>query len=216
MVKWSFSGLKQYTNCPHQYQQVKVLQKYPQKVTSQMQYGTDVHKALEEYAREGKSLPHFYAKFKAMVDSLLDIPGTRYIEHQMALTEDMQPCAFTSDAYWVRGIADLLIVDNHSAFVVDYKTGSNRYPDPSQLKLMALMTFAHFPEVNEVRAGLLFVVHNSFLTEVYKREKMAEYWEYFIPALTRLEKSFADDWWPANPTPLCRWCPVKTCEFHKE
>ena len=51
-MKWSFSSLKQYCNCPHQYHQVKVLQKYPTKVTQQMLYGTEVHKALEDYARD--------------------------------------------------------------------------------------------------------------------------------------------------------------------
>lgn len=216
MVKWSYSGLKQYTNCPHQYQQVKVLQRYPVKVTSQMQYGTDVHKALEDYVRDDVPLPLFYAKFKKMVDSLKEIPGNRYIEHKMALRADSTPCGFADDDYWVRGIADLLIINGGSAFIIDYKTGSNKYPDPAQLKLMALMVFAHFPNVLEVKAGLLFVVHNSFLTEDYKRDDIGKYWDYFAPSLKRLERSFSEDWWPANPTPLCRWCPVKTCEFHKE
>lgn len=216
MVKWSYSGLKQYTNCPHQYQQVKVLQRYPVKVTQQMQYGTDVHKALEDYVRDDAPLPLFYTKFKKMVDSLKEIPGERYIEHKMALRTDSTPCGFADDDYWVRGIADLLIINGGSAFIIDYKTGSNKYPDPAQLKLMALMVFAHFPNVLEVKAGLLFVVHNSFLTEDYKRDYIGRYWDYFAPSLKRLERSFSEDWWPANPTPLCRWCPVKTCEFHKE
>jgi len=216
VVKWSYSGLKQYTNCPHQYQQVKVLQRYPVKVTQQMQYGTDVHKALEDYVRDDTPLPLFYTKFKNMVDSLKEIPGDRYVEHKMALKMDSTPCGFADGDYWVRGIADLLIINGGSAFIVDYKTGSNKYPDPAQLKLMALMVFAHFPNVLEVKAGLLFVVHNSFLTEDYKRDDIGKYWDYFAPQLKRLEKSYSDDWWPANPSPLCRWCPVKTCEFHKE
>ena len=186
-MKWSFSSLKQYINCPHQYHQVKVLQRHPQKVTQQMLYGTEVHKALEEYARDNTELPANYRTFKPSVDALLDIPGKRYIEHQMALDANKQPCAFDSPDYWVRGIADLMIIDDDRAFIVDYKTGSNKYPDLKQLKLMALMAFAHFPEVKSVHAGLLFVVHNSFISVDYSASDAESYWGAFTPDLTRLE-----------------------------
>jgi CRISPR/Cas system-associated exonuclease Cas4 (RecB family) len=218
MIKWSFSSLKQFVNCPKQYHEVKVLQNFQPKVSQQMQYGTEVHKALEDYTREKKELPQNYKRFKTLVDVLLEIPGDKYIEHKMALSADKRPCEFDSPDYWVRGIADLLIVDNESgtAFVVDYKTGSNRYPDPKQLKLMALMVFAHFPKVELVKGGLLFVVHNSFLPEDYERKKSDKYWADFALDLARLEVSFESGNWLPNPSGLCRWCPVKTCEFNKE
>jgi hypothetical protein len=134
----------------------------------------------------------------------------------MALTPGKQPCEFHDDGRWVRGIVDLLIVDGDYAFIVDYKTGSNRYPDPKQLKLMALMTFAHFPEVNKIKAGLLFVMHESFMDEEYTRDQIPKLWSYFESDLERLNYSYENDVWQANPTPLCGWCPVKSCEFHKE
>jgi hypothetical protein len=111
---------------------------------------------------------------------------------------------------------DLLIVDGDYAFIVDYKTGSNRYPDPKQLKLMALMTFAHFPKVNKIKAGLLFVMHESFMDEEYTRDQIPMLWKYFESDLERLNHSYENDVWQANPTPLCGWCPVRSCEFHKE
>jgi len=115
----------------------------------------------------------------------------------------------------VRGIADLLIVDGDTAYIVDYKTGSNKYPDPKQLKLMALMTFAHFPDVQNIKAGLLFVAHDSFMAEEYKREKAGELWKYFDDDLERLRNSYENDMWNPNPTGLCGWCPVDTCEHHR-
>lgn len=215
MIKWSFSGLKDFINCPRQYHEVKVLQRFAKKATQQMLYGTEVHKALEDYTRDGKELPAFYAKYQPMLDSLLSIPGTRYPEHKMALTEEKEPCAFDAENYWVRGIVDLLIVDGDHAFIVDYKTGSNKYPDPKQLKLMALMTFAHFPEVTRIKAGLLFVAHNSFTTEEYTRDHISSMWNIFAADLMRLKVAMETGAWSPNPTPLCGWCPVATCEFHK-
>jgi RecB family exonuclease len=49
----------------------------------------------------------------------------------MALTLDRQPCGFYDKNRWVRGIADLLIINGEDAAVIDYKTGSEKYPDPT-------------------------------------------------------------------------------------
>jgi len=215
-VKWSFSSLKEYLNCPKQYEEVKVKKNFTKSVTPQMLYGTEVHKALEDYVADGKELQKNYQRFKPVLDTLLEIPGQRYPEHRMAVTEERKPCTFGAQDYWVRGIADLLVVDGATAYVVDYKTGSNRYPDLDQLKLMALLTFANFEDVTHVKAGLLFVMHDSFITEDYEVEDIDKLWEPFIYKTTRLKLSFENNSWPANPTPLCGWCPVRTCEFHKE
>jgi hypothetical protein len=212
---WSFSSLKDFVNCPKQYQEIKVLKRFTKFPTEQMRYGTEVHKACEDYVGEGVPLAENYKRFQPVLDSLVAIPGTKYPEYRMALDKDKQMSAY-GKGYWVRGIVDLLIVDGDHAFLVDYKTGSNRYPDPKQLKLMALMTFAHFPEVNKVKAGLLFVMHESFMDEEYTRDQIPKLWSYFENDLERLSLSYENDTWQANPTPLCGWCPVRTCEFHKE
>ena len=212
---WSYSSLKQYQNCPKQYYEIKVAQNYDIIPSEAMKYGTEVHKALEDYVRDGKELALNYLRFKGMVDALKDIPGTKYPEYEMALYKDRTVCDFSDPKRWVRGIVDLLIVDNDYAFIVDYKTGSNKYPDPKQLRLMSLMTFAHFPQVNKIKAGLLFVMHGSFITEEYERKDIDNSWEKFKGPLTRLEMSYKEDSWPPNPTPLCKYCPVKSCDFNR-
>jgi CRISPR/Cas system-associated exonuclease Cas4 (RecB family) len=213
-VKWSFSSLKQYINCPKQYQEVKVLKNYEVRPTQQMLYGTHVHTALENYAKDGTELPQNYKRFASLVDPLLEIDGTRYPEYRMALDDNKQPCKW-GKGYWVRGIVDLMIISGDTAFIVDYKTGSDKYPDLKQLRLMALMTFAHFPEVNHVKAGLLFVLHDNFIPEEYHRENMETLWTNFTPDLERMKMSYETDIWQMNPTPLCGWCPVSTCEHHR-
>jgi RecB family exonuclease len=214
-VKWSFSGLKDYVNCPRQYHEVKLLGNYTKSVTSQMKYGTDVHKALEDYARDGTELPEFYKRFQPMADALLDIDGDRYLEFKMALTEDRLPCSFDAPNYWVRGIVDFMVISGDTAHIVDYKTGSAKYPDTKQLKLMALMAFAYMPGIERVKAALLFVAHNVFISEEYRRDEIDKLWESFTPDLLRLQSSTDTGHWPPNPTPLCGWCPVVTCQHHR-
>lgn len=211
---WSFSSLKDFINCPKQYHEVKVLKRFEKRPTQQMLYGTAVHGAMEDYVKDGKPLAKNYERFKPVLDVLVETEGAKYTEHRMALNKDKQPCSFGKD-YWVRGIADLLIKQDDTVLIVDYKTGSDKYPDLNQLKLMALMAFAHFPEVQQIKAGLLFVMYNSFITEEYTREQIEELWDTFEPHLQRLQLSYENDMWHANPNALCGWCPVHTCEYHK-
>ena len=119
---------------------------------------------------------------------------------------------------WVRGIADLLIIndDNLTAWVVDYKTGNNKYPDRDQLKLMSLMVFKHYPHIREVKSALLFVVKEDMVKHNMSIEEAdAEWWKY-RERVGRIAASMEADVWNPNRTPLCGWCPVKSCEFHKE
>ena len=214
-IKWSYSGLKDFINCPRQYNEVKVLKRYEKKATVEMRYGTQVHSALEYYVKEGKPLAKNYEHFGKQLDPLRDMEGEKYPEYRMALTINRQPCTFGAKNYWVRGIADLMVVDGDQGYIVDYKTGNNRYPDPKQLQLMALMGFEYFPEVTHFKAGLLFVAHNDFVTSEYQREKIDKYWDDFAPQLKRLQLSYENGVWQENPTPLCGWCPVSDCAHYK-
>ncbi len=165
--------------------------------------------------RDGKPLAKNYLRFKPVVDSLINIKGEKLCEYEMALTYNREPCDFHDKNRWVRGIADLVIIDDDQAYVVDYKTGSNKYPDPKQLKLMAIMLFTHMPEIVKIKAGLLFVMKNSFLDEEYHRSDMDKLWKSFERPLERLETSYDYDQWIPNPTPLCGWCSIDSCEFNR-
>jgi CRISPR/Cas system-associated exonuclease Cas4 (RecB family) len=214
-IKWSYSGLKDYVNCPRQYHEVKVLKRFEKTPTKQMLYGTEVHSALEDYVGKSTPLPKNYQQYQKQLDPLKDMEGIKFPEHRMAVTFNRTPCTWGAKDYWVRGIADLLVINGDQAFIVDYKTGSNKYPDPKQLQLMSLLTFAHFPEVKNVKAGLLFVVHEHFVTSEYDKQDSDKLWSDFYGDLERLRLSYVNDAWQPNPNPLCGWCPVSSCEFNK-
>jgi CRISPR/Cas system-associated exonuclease Cas4 (RecB family) len=214
-VQWSFSSLKDFIGCPRRYYEVKVCNNFEQKITHALTYGKEVHTALELYVRDGVELPPNYKRFKKAVDELSKIPGEKYCEHEMALLPDLTPCDFHDTNRWVRGIADLLIVDGDTAYVVDYKTGKANYPDVDQLKLMALMVFAHFPEVQKVKGALLFILKNHLVGEDYTRDQSEELWKEFHQKVEKLRISIEKNEWTPNPTPLCGYCPVSTCEFNR-
>lgn len=215
-VTWSHSSLKDYEGCARRYHEVKVLKKYPFKDTQATLYGKEYHTAAELYIRDGTPLPEQFAFSKDMLDALIQKNGRKLCEQQMALTVDLQPCDWTSKDVWVRGIADLLIIDdeNLTAWVVDYKTGNNKYPDREQLKLMALMVFAHHPHIRKVNAALLFVIKNDMVKyQLTVDEKDPLWWDY-RERVARIEQAYASGVWNPKASPLCPWCPVTTCENH--
>ena len=215
-IKWSHSGLKDFENCPRRYHEVKVLKKYPAPDTEQIRYGKELHKAAEDYVRDNVPLPEQFLFVKPTIDALLKKSGRRYPELEMALTENLTPCEFKGSEVWVRGVADLVIIDddNLTAWVVDYKTGNNKYPDVGQLELMSLMVFANFPHIRQVNSALLFVVKESMVKYKMTIDEAPAAWQRYRERVAKLAACHDNDVWNPNQTPLCGWCPVRGCEFH--
>jgi hypothetical protein len=217
-VTWSHSSLKDYEGCPRRYHEAKVLKKYPFTDTEATIYGKELHEAAEFYIRDDKELPPQFLFVKDTLDALKSKPGRKLCEYKMGLTTDLQPCDFFDKKVWVRGIADLLIIndDNLTARVVDYKTGNNKYPDREQLKLMALMVFAHFPHIRKVEGALLFVVKDDIAKASFMVGEAEEYWWDYRERVARIEQAHETGVWNPKPTPLCGWCPCSDCEFNKK
>jgi hypothetical protein len=215
-VKWSHSALKDFEGCARRYHEVKVLKRYPFKDTAQTLYGKDVHKAIEDYGKASVALPAAFAQYKPVVDAVLAKPGRKYFEYEMGVTTDLKPCGFKDDNVWVRGIADFVSVDdeNLTAWVVDWKTGNDRYPDTDQLLLMGLMLFAHFPHLRRVNSALMFIVKGSMVKHQLDRDGEAGAWQRYRERVAKIEAAHAHDVWNPKQSPLCGWCPVKTCEFN--
>jgi len=215
-VTWSHSGLKTFEQCAKKYHEVTVLKRFPFKDTQATIYGKELHKAIEEYGRDGKPLPPEFAFVQPVVDALLAKPGRKLYEHEMGVTADLKPCAFDSKDRWVRGIADLLIIndENLTARVVDWKSGSDRYPDTDQLALMSLMVFTHFPHIREVSSALFFVVKGSMVKHRMTRDEAEDAWWKYRERVAKIEACYANDVWNPTQGPLCGWCPVKECAFN--
>ena len=212
---WSFSKIKAFQQCPKQFYHEKVIKQYPFKMTEAIRYGDQFHKAAEKYIRDGEELPKRFLYAKDSLDALRRKKGDKLCEYRMGLTEDLEPCGFYEDSVWWRGIADLIILnqDQGLAYVVDYKTGkSSRYADKGQLELMAMATFKHFPNVDTVRAGLLFVVCEDLIRNTYEQYEEDTLWDKWMDNFQTMETAYKVDVWNPKPSGLCRqWCQVMEC-----
>lgn len=214
-IKWSFSSLKLFETCPKKYYEIRLAKNFADAPGKEALYGTALHTAAEEYVRDGKDLAKGFKFIQKKLDMLIKIDGEKLTEFGMALDADLTPCDFDSADYFCRGIADLIVLDrpNKKAFIVDYKSGkSARYADTDQLGLMAFMLFRYFPEIETVKAGLLFVVANEFVKVQYTRGDMTELPARFKESLERLGTALSSGVFNEKPNGLCRnYCVVTSC-----
>jgi len=216
-MAWSYSALKQYENCARQYHEVRIMKHYKREDTEQSLYGENLHTAAEEYVKSGTPLPKQFDFMQPLLDALLLKPGRKYPEHEMALTAELEPCEWTAKDVWVRGIADLLILDDDgsTAWVVDYKTGNDRYADKDQLDLMSILVFAHFPNIMQVNSALVFVIKDNFVKHKrFVTEKDQLWWNY-RERVAKIDAAHANGIWNPTQSGLCkRYCAVLSCEHN--
>jgi len=215
IIPWSFSKIKAFEQCPKQFYHEKILKEYPFVETEATRYGSEFHKAAEEYIRDETPLPPQFTYAGPILDALNNKHGKKLCEYEMGLTTNRHPCDFSADDVWFRGIADLVILDEETkaAWVVDYKTGKNtRYADKGQLELMALAMFKHFPDIETIRGGLLFVVADELIVETYTADMQGAMWDKWLADHQQMEIAFENDVWNPNPSGLCkRHCAVTEC-----
>jgi hypothetical protein len=216
-MNWSYSSLKEYENCARRYHELRVLKNYKREDTEQTLYGEELHKAADKYVKDGVALPEQFSFMQPLIEALMQKQGKKFSELQLALTVALEPCAWKSKTAWYRGIIDLMILDEESktAWIVDYKTGSAKYPDKDQLDLMSLLVFAHFPYVEQVNSALIFVVKNVFIKHKRLRKEIDTLWWDYRNRVARIEQALATGIWNPTKSGLCmKYCPVVSCEYN--
>lgn len=217
MITWSYSSLKTFQQCPKKYYHLRVAKDYKDEDSTATIYGKEVHKAAEDYIRDGTPVPAKYNFIMPTLEALNAIEGEKHCEIKLGLKEDLSPCEFFDEGVWWRGIADLLIINGDTAYLVDYKTSKNaRYADTGQLDLLSAAVFAKYPEIKHIKSALIFVVSNEFVKKNHTVEQKVQYVKPFVFDLERIESALKTNVWNANSSALCAYCPVKTCQHWKE
>jgi len=216
VAPWSFSRLKSFEQCPKQFYHMKIAKDYTEGETEAMRYGTEAHLVAEEFIRDGKPVPVKFAYMKDVLEALNRRRGNKITEIKMGLTQELEPCAFRSKDVWWRGIADLVITDGSTAWIVDYKTGkSAKYADKGQLELMALATFKFFPDIKSINAALVFTKAKKFIKHKYTDDMIDSLWDKWLSKFKRMEVAYETDTWNAHPSGLCkRHCAVVECVYN--
>jgi hypothetical protein len=219
-ITWSYSSLKTFEQCPKKYYHLRVLKDVKDEGSEATIYGQEVHKAAEEYIKDGVPIPKKFEFLQDVCDAFKIIEGEKHCELKMGVRRTptgYEPCGFFDQDVWWRGVADLVIINGKLAFSIDYKTSKNaKYADLKQLDVVAAALFTHFPQIEKIKSGLVFVVSGEFIHKEHSADLRDSYFASFDDNLDRLAAAQETGVWNANTGPLCRFCPVVSCEHNRK
>lgn len=212
---WSYSALSMFENCPRKYWAVKIAKC----VSDDNQYNKDgdrEHKSLEFYMKGTQPLLPELQSLQPLLDAIKAAPGEQYVEYAMCLKQDLTPTRFKDfDNGWVRGAGDYVKINGTKAKYFDWKSGKPRNDVSDQVELTSLLLFAHFPQVERVDAGVLYYRYGQMKTHSVMRSESPRLWNSFLVRAGEIGSAKRDDNFPANPNPLCGWCPYMACPHNK-
>lgn len=219
-ITWSYSSLKTFEQCPKKYYHLKVVKDVKDEGSEATLYGQELHKAAEDYLKDGTPIPPKFGYVQDTVDAIKKIPGKKHCELKLGVKrtdKGYEPCDFFDKEVWWRGIGDVVVVQDERIFSLDYKTSKNaKYADLKQLDILAAALFTHFPQIKKIKSALAFVVSNEFVHKEHFAEMRDSYFAAFEPDLDRLATAQETGVWNTNTGPLCKFCPVVSCEHNRK
>ena len=210
---WSFSALKTFETCPKKYWHEKIKKDVPFTETEASLYGKELHKAFELYIKSQKPLPLGMGHHAKALDRFAAMEGDKLTEVRLAINPQFEPVDYFAKDVWVRGQADLIIHNEDTAIVVDYKTGKVR-PNFDQLDLMVALSMCLDSRITKAMGVFFWTKEKQITKKAYRRDDLAEIWNDYIPRAQRLDFAIAHDEFEARPNGLCaRYCEVQSCPY---
>ena len=113
-IAWSYSSIKTFEQCPKKYYHLKVLKDVKDSGNEATIYGQEVHKACEDYVKDGVEIPEKFAYVRKVVERIAQQEGEKHTEMKMGLKrvgDGYEPCKFLGKDVWWRGIADVVVIN---------------------------------------------------------------------------------------------------------
>lgn len=209
-LAWSFSTLDMFEKCAKKYYHLKVIKDRKEPDNQWQADGKFVHDALFKYAIEGVPLPLTLRHMVELADKLLALTGERHGELKLCLNEKFKPVAWFAKNAWVRAVVDLAIVNKNHAAIIDWKTGK-RKEGFDQLKLSAAILSRYMPEIEEFTLIYAWLKDDELSHTKIHKDELKQVWLEFLPRVSQIDEANKTTTFPANPTPLCGYCPITDC-----
>jgi RecB family exonuclease len=213
-VTASYSALDAFETCPRKYEASNFLKTVPFVTSEAMARGNRVHKFMEDYVKEGTPVPAGLTKLKSLVDKITPRATEVHAEQQIAINYDLKQVGyFAGDVAW-RAKLDLTVLHPPGMIVVDYKTSSEPRETIDQLEMNILMAFVRYPDIERARGIFAYTDHKDRHRDI-ARTDIPRIVDGIYPRLERLRLAQERRDFPPTPCYLCKFCPVKKCQFNK-
>lgn len=213
---WTFSSLSTYRNvCAYQMYRRYIIKNIPYTETPAMKRGNDVHTALELRLTGGKPLPVDMQAYEVFCRPL-DGKAIK-CEPKLAVTREFKPCGYFDSNVWGRGRADVVMIQDGKALLLDWKSGNVR-EDSFELEVQAVLLKAKYPHLKKI-TGRYVWLKEMRLGESHDCSDIETTQKTITNLVRMIESDKQRDDFEKEPGPLCggAWgsCPVADCEHRK-
>ena len=214
---WSHTMLECFEQCEKKWYHKYILgEKEPS--SPALEYGNKVHKALEENLKNDAPLPEDLQKYYSLLAAVrLASKGKKqYVELRLGVDNKLKPVEFFDKGVWGRSAADVVLKNEDALWVGDWKTGKIREKE-TQMKILAMFLFLHFPAVNKITGCNLWLEDGKIgVPYNYTRDMLPALVTEQLVRIKKMKEAFERMNLPPSPTPLCGWCYIKSCPHWKE
>lgn len=209
---WSFSALTRYENCPKSYYEINVLKRVKDEDSSFSADGQIIHKGMYERVVKGKPLPLNFRYLEATAAKFAGLPGELSGELKFAMDRQFNPVSYFDSSVFVRVVVDLLAVSGKRAIIADWKTGKPQ-PWSVQLDLTAAVLSTHLPEIEVFDLAYVWLKDVKIPPTRARKNKadLVGVWNNLLPRVAKIEAAIKTTDFPAKPSGLCKYCPVRSC-----
>lgn len=209
-LAWSFSALDMFEKCAKKFYHLKIAKDVKEPDTQWQADGKFVHEALFNRVINNTPLPLQLRYMEALAARFADTPGEKHGEMRLALNDKFEPRDFFAKDVWVRAVLDLLVVRDGHAILVDWKTGK-RKDQFDQLKLSAAVLSRFMPELQSFKLAFVWLKDNEVSSLDIRKDELKQVWLSFMPRAAKIDEAKKTTTFPADPSPLCAYCPVTSC-----
>lgn len=209
---WSYTALTSFENCPKRYAAEKFYCTVPFIESEAVKWGNRVH-AAAEYSLKGIPVTDHeaYAPVRPYVEAIQKSGLRIEAESEVTLTRDMKKTGWFAKDAWFRVKLDIILSDETTAKIFDWKTGALR-EDQDQLRVCIAALATVRSQVKHFEGRLIFTKHKHVSTPVkVPAAEVPTIWQDFLPRVARMEEAWRVENFPAKPSGLCPWCAVTGC-----
>lgn len=215
LVAFSYSRLNSYETCPKKFHAVSVAKSIKEEESDATSYGTELHLAFAAYFKKGKPLPLHMKQYEKYLKLIKAAPGTFITEQQLAINADYEATGWFDRDVYARIISDLTVLNGKSGILFDWKTGKVQ-KDFTQLRLAGAVMFLLVPELEKLTLCYFWTKTKEITKEVMTRSEMPGVWTALLPRIQRYQDAHHTSDFPARPSYLCRYCPIKACSYNEK
>lgn len=207
---WSYSLLHCFRDiCPHQGEARYIDKSIKFVETDAIKFGNAGHTAFEQRVGGARPLPPEFQQWENFAAPFDGRSAT--VEQWYYIDDTGRACDRFAKNKYGHGKLDLVLIEDETAFLNDWKFGSGKYEDPFELEVGALLLHAKHPHLKKIYGTYTWCKENR-VSQVYDLSDTQKTWNEVNSIMQELYTWRKLGEYPKRRSGLCGWCQRFDCD----